>query len=145
VTWGTDQEVAWECFIQTDANITNAIIWAGLKLTGAEAKATDADQVYFRYEDDDNSGKWLCCVSIDNVDTEQDTGITVAINTAYHLRIEIASDRTAKFYLNGTLEHTTAALTDATDLKPFIGVAADGADEAKSLTIRGQAISRNYA
>jgi len=145
VTWGTDQEVIWSCHIKTDASIGNCIIWAGLKLTNTEVTGTDADQAFFRYENGVNSGKWQAVSSIGGADDAHDSGVTVAINTAYHLVIAIASDRTAKFYINGALVETSAALTDATDLIPYIGVAADGAAEAKKLHVRGQKISRAFA
>ena len=145
VTWGTDQSVRWECRIRTGANITNCIIWAGLKLTNTEVTITDDDQAFFRYEDDINSGEWEAVSSIGGTDDSHDTGVVVAINTEYHLVIDIQSNRTAKFYINGTLVETSAVLTDAIDLIPYIGVAADGASAAKSLTVRGQAIIRDFA
>jgi hypothetical protein len=145
VTWGLDQEVVWEAHIKSGANITNAIIWAGLKLTNTEVKATDNDQVYFRYEDDVTSGKWEVVWSIAGVDVSTDSGLTVVLSTDYHLKIVVDSSRIARCYINGALVCTTTALADATDLKPYIGVAADGAAAAKALHVRGQAISRNFA
>jgi hypothetical protein len=145
VTWGTDQETAWECHIKTGSNITNTIIWAGLKLTNTEVTATDNDQAFFRYEDDVNSGRWQAIESIGGTDTATNSGVTVAVDTEYHLKIVITSSRTARFYINGVLVRTSSALTDATDLIPYIGVAADGAAAAKHLIIYGQAIGRKYA
>ena len=143
VTWGTDRETEWECLIQSGGNITNAIIWAGLKLTNTAVVATDADQVFFRFEDDVNSGKWQAVSSIGGVDSADDAGIAaVVIDTTYHLRIAIDSVRVARMYINDVLVKTTAALTDAIDLKPYIGVEADGAAAVKTLRIFGQAISR---
>lgn len=143
VTWGTDRELVWECFIGSTANVTNAIIWAGLKLTNTEVVATDNDQVFFRYEDDVNSGEWQAIESIGGTDTATDTNVAAAINTRYHLQIIVDNGRIARFYLNGSLVRTSSALTDATDLIPYIGVAADGAAAAKSLRIYGQTIERN--
>jgi hypothetical protein len=145
VTWGTDQNVRWECRFRTGASITNCIIWAGLKLTNTEVTATDADQAFFRFEDDNNNGEWEAVSSIGGSDDEHDTGVVVAINTEYHLVIDIQNDRTAKFYINDVLVETSAALTDATDLIPYIGVAADGAAAAKSLHVRAQSIRRSFA
>lgn len=144
-TWGTDRSVVWECTIKTGASIDNCIVWAGLKLTNTEVTATDADQVFFRYENGVNSGKWQAISSIGGADDAADSGVTVAAGTFYHLKIVIAADRTARMYINGALVETTAALTDATDLIPYIGIAADGAAEAKALTVYGQAISRAAA
>jgi len=144
-TWGTDQNVRWECRIKTGANITNCIIWAGLKLTNTEVTITDANQAFFRYEDDNNNGEWEAISSVGGADDEHDTGVVVAVDTDYHLVIDIQSDRTAKFYINGTLVETSAALADAIDLIPYIGVAADGAAAAKSLIVRSQSIIRDFA
>lgn len=144
VTWDTDQEVRWECNIKTGADITNSIIWAGLKKTDTEVMITDTDQCFFRYEDGVNSGKWEAISSISGTDDAHDSAVTVAINTVYHLVIAIQADKTAKMYINGALVETSAVL-DTVGLIPYIGVAADGAAEAKTLHVRGQGISRNFA
>ena len=144
-TWGTDRAVQWECRIKTGSNITNCIIWAGLKKTMTEVTITDTDQAFFRYEDDVNDGEWQAISSIGGSDDAHDTGVVVAVDTDYHLVIKIQNDRSAKFYINDVLVETSAALTDATDLIPYIGVAADGAAEAKTLIVRGQAIIRDFA
>lgn len=145
VTWGTDRQVVWQTRIKTGANITNAVIWAGLKETNTSVTATDDDQVFFRYEDDVNSGNWQAVSSIGGTDDAADAGVAVAVSTDYELIIAIGSDRTARMFINGALVETTGALTDATDLIPYIGVEADGAAAAKALTIRGQYISRDAA
>ena len=142
VTWGTDKETEWECDITTSSDITNCIMWAGLKLTNTEVTATDDNQVFFRYENGVNSGKWQAIDSIGGTDTATDSGVTVVASTRTHLKITIDSSRIARFYLNGALVSTSGALTDATDLIPYIGVAADGAAEAKDLGVHGQSISR---
>ena len=146
-TWGTDRQVEWECYLQSGATITSAITWAGLKLTNTEVLATDADQVFFRYEDDVSSGALIAVYSIGGVDTSVNTGITWAVSTKYRLRITIDSSRIARFYVGiaggaMTLVATSTALTDAIDLIPYIGVAADGAAAAKAITVFHQSISR---
>lgn len=142
VTWGTDKQVHWEAHILTGAAITNMIIWAGLKLTSTEVKVTDNDQAFFRYENAVNGGKWEAVSSINGTDDAADSGVTVAVNTEYHLKVTIDSSRVARFYINGALVETSGALKDATDLVPFIGVANDGGTGAKDLYVFGQAISR---
>jgi len=142
VTWGTDKETAWECDITTGSAITNSIIWAGLKLTNTSTTATDNTQAFFRYQNGVNDGEWQAVSSIGGSDDEHDTNVAVATGTRYHLKIVIASDRTAKFYINGALVETSAALDDTTDLIPYIGIQTEGADEAKHLYVHGQAISR---
>lgn len=142
VTWGTDKKTEWQAHIKTGSAITSAIIWAGLKLTNTEVTATDADQAFFRYESDVNSGEWQAISSIGGTDDAHDTGVAVAADTEYHLKITIDSSRIARFYINGTLVETSGALTDATDFIPYIGVAADGAAAAKHMYIFSQRISR---
>jgi hypothetical protein len=144
VTWGTDQETVWECALRTTATITSMTIWAGLKLTNTSVTATDNDQAFFRYAAATNSGKWQAIHSIGGTDTATDTDITVAASTTYRLRVAIDSSRIARFYINGTLVSTSTALTDATDLKPYIGVQAN-TGAARAVNIIGQAISRKVA
>lgn len=142
VTWGTDKEVEWSAYIGAGSNITNTVIWSGLKLTNTPTVATNADQAFFRYEDDVNSGRWQVVYSIGGVDTTVDTGLACAVSTRYHLEIKIDSGRIARFYINGALVATSTALTDAIDLIPYNGVMADGAAAAKHFYYYGQSISR---
>lgn len=143
-TWGTDQETQWEAHMRTGAAITAQVLWHGLKLTNTGVVATDNDQAYFRYAPATNSGKWQFIYSIGGTDTEVDTGVTVAADTEYHLRIEIDSSRIARAYINGALVATSTALTDATDLIPYNGIL-ESAAAAKHFYMRGQAISRKFA
>ena len=92
-----------------------------------------------------NSGNWQALYSIADADTAVDTGIAAAANQEILFRILIDSSRIARLYLNGLLVATTTALTDATDLKPYLGVQASGAAAVKTLIVFGQAISRKYA
>lgn len=142
VTWGTDKETVWECDISTGSAITTAIVWAGLKLTNTPTAATDNDQVFLRYEAGVSSGAWVLWYSIGGTDVSVVTPFTVAVSTRYHIRIAIASNRTAKVYINGTLVGTTTALTDATDLIPYIGVQT-ATTAARVVAVHSQAISRN--
>lgn len=143
MTGDSSKEVHWETLIRTHATlVTNTIIWAGLKLTSAEAVATDDDKVYFRYEDDVNSGKWEFVYSIGGTDVQDDTGIAVAAAENYHLRIVIDDQLIARGYINGVLVGTSTALTASKDLKPYIGVADDGSTRAAYINIYGQTISR---
>lgn len=143
VTWGTDQQTRWEAIIKTGSAITAQVLWAGLKLTNTPTIITDADQVYFRYEDGVADGKWVCVTSIGDTDTSTNS-VDVAINTVYHFVVDIDSSRIAKVYLNGSLIKTTTALTDAVDLIPFIGIQTAAA-VAKHVIVRSQSISRVFA
>jgi hypothetical protein len=139
-TWGTDQQVEWECFIKTTADIAAVIIWAGLKLTNTSVIATDDNQAMFRFSDAD-AATWRAITSRAGTDTNTSTGVTVAASTKYHLAIKIDAQRIPRFYINGLLVVTGAALTDAIDLIPYIGVQTAAAD-AVGIDIYGQAISR---
>lgn len=140
-TWGTDQETVWECHIGIVAS-SSVTIWAGLKLTNTSVTTTDNDQVFFRYQNGVNSGKWQAIQSIANVDTSTDSGITIGIQS-YHLKIIIDSSRVAKMYIDGVLVATSTALTNAVDLIPYIGVET-GTTAAKSIRVYGQSIARNF-
>jgi hypothetical protein len=147
VTWGTDQQVRWECCLQTPAAVTTIVIWAGLKLTNTPVVATDDDQTFFIF-DTSASGSttmWHAIQSIGGTDIETVcTGIgAVAAATNYHLAITFDSSRIARFYINGDLQYTgVTALTNTTDLIPYIGIKdlADGT--ARTMYVFKQAISR---
>lgn len=141
VTWGTDQQTQWGCWIRTAASITNCTFWAGLKLTNTPVVATDNDQVFFRYQNGTNTN-WQCISSVGNSDTTTDSGVALAVNTNYRLWITIDSSRVARFFIDGALVHTTGALTDATDFKPYIGVLSATDATAKTLYLRDTFISR---
>lgn len=143
VTWGTDKETIWEADIATGSSIANAVtIWAGLKLTNTATTATDNDQAFFRYTAATASGQWQCIYSIGGTDTATASGVTVAASTRYHLKIVIDDARVPYFFINGVLVVTGTALTDTTDLIPYIGIL-EGSGAAKHMYIYGQAISRN--
>lgn len=143
IDWSTDDEVAFAAKLVTGSSIADVTIWCGLKLTNTSVVATDDDQVFFRYQDSQNSGKWECIYSVGGTDYEMDSGVEVEASTAYDLVIAIDADRIARFFINGDLVHTAAnALTSAVDLIPYTGVLA-GAAAAKDITIRpGYTISK---
>jgi len=140
VTWGTDRRVRWECMIQTTAGIAATTIWCGLKLTDTSVTATDLDQAFFRYQNGVATGNWQAVSSNNGVAEEFDTGVAVQVTTTYHLALAINNNRTVEFSVNGALVHTTAALRDAIDLIPYIGVEGN----AQTLLVFGQTISRNF-
>ena len=145
--FNTDLEPVFMCNILTGpdaADVTSCIIHAGLKLTDTPTTATDADQVFFRFEDDIISGDWQAINSIGGTDVTTDTNITVAAANLYRLVIHVGSDRVARFYINDLLVDTSLALTASTDLLWVIGVEADGAAEAKELDIRNFMVSQLY-
>uniref|UniRef100_A0A6C0M036 Uncharacterized protein n=1 Tax=viral metagenome TaxID=1070528 RepID=A0A6C0M036_9ZZZZ len=141
VLWGTENQVVWECGLATGASITACSIWAGLKLTNTPVIATDNDQVFFRY-DSAVGAVWTAVSSIGGTDTSTATGKSCAINTFYNLRIAIDAARKARFYVDGDLVATTAALTNDVNLIPYVGVM-DTAGVAKAINLSYERISRH--
>lgn len=137
ITWGSDQEVWFETSIKTAAALAD-VTWAGLKLTNTPTVATDANQAFFRWE---GTGTIKCVVSVGGTDVEHDSGVTPAVSSVYRLKILVDSNRIPYFYINGVLVATGAALTDATDFIPYIGVQGN----AKAISVRYLAMSRNAA
>lgn len=143
-TWGTDKSTRWEAVIRTGTtaqSVTGAFLWTGLKLTNTQVVATDADQAYFYYSAAAGT-TWRTVYSIGGTDTDASTGLAIAQNTDYHLVVEIDSSRIARFYINGVLYTTSTALTDATDLIPYIGVMTESGAAARRIMIQKEAISR---
>jgi len=153
--WGTENQVHFETSIQIPA-LDNQKVWTGLKLTNDQLVATDANQMFFKYQTDATNSeafsdyaKWHFVYSIANTDYISQLPITVAINTPYHFKIEVDSDRKAAIFVNGVQYNVTTtagstggtavttgttktkALTDNIDLIPYVGIeAGDGAAEA---------------
>ena len=169
--WGTENEVHWETSILLPA-IDNQKVWAGLKLTNDQLVATDDDQIFFKFQTDATNSEafsdftyWHVVHSIGGTDYISVLPITVAANTPYHLKIAIDSDRKATCFINGVQYNVTstsgstggtavtavqpgvaaaktAALTNDTDLIPYIGIEA-GAAAAEAINVHYQSISRN--
>lgn len=119
-TWGTDRSTRYECTLRTGTtaqSVTSTVIWVGLKLTNVDTIATDNDQVFFRSD----GTNWSTVYSIGGTDTEA-VALAIAQNTTYRFVINIDSSRVATMYINGVLYATSTALTNATDLIPYIGV-----------------------
>jgi len=153
--WGTENQVHFETSIQIPA-LDNQKVWTGLKLTNDQLVATDANQMFFKYQTDATNSeafsdyaKWHFVYSIANTDYISQLPITVAINTPYHFKIEVDSDRKAAIFVNGVQYNVTTtagstggtavttgttktkALTDNINLIPYVGIeAGDGAAEA---------------
>ena len=169
--WGTENSVEWECSISLPA-IDNQKVWAGLKLTNDQLVATDANQIFFKYQTDATNSEafsdysyWHLVHSIGGTDYISQIPVTVAADTPYHLKIAIDSDRKATCFINGVQYNVTstsgstggtavtavqpgvaaaktAALTNDTDFIPYIGIEA-GAAAAEAINVHYTAISRN--
>ena len=169
--WGTENSVHFETSLQIPA-LDNQKVWAGLKLTNDQLVATDDDQMFFKYQTDATNSeafsdfaKWHFVHSIGGTDYISVLPITVAINTPYHFKIEVDSDRKAAIFVNGIQYNVTttagstggtavtsvqpgkaatktAALTDDVDLIPYVGIEA-GAGAAEAVNVHYVACSRN--
>ena len=171
VQWGTENEVHWETSIMLPA-LDNQKVWCGLKLTNDQLVATDANQIFFKFQTDATNSEafttfanWHVVHSIADTDYISRLPIAVAANTPYHLKIEIDSDRKATVFVNGVQYNLTgtsgstggtavtavqpgvaatksAALTDDIDLIPYIGIEA-GDGAAEAVNVHYVACSRN--
>ena len=169
--WGTENSVSFETSIMLPA-LDNQKVWAGLKLTNDQLVATDANQIFFKYQTDATNSEafsdysyWHLVHSIGGTDYISQIPVTVAANTPYHLKIEIDSDRKATCFINGvqynvtgtsgstggtavtavqpsTAATKTAALTDDIDLIPYVGIEA-GDGAAEAVNVHYVACSRN--
>ena len=169
--WGTENSVHFETSIMLPA-IDNQKVWAGLKLTNDQLVATDANQIFFKFQTDATNSEafsdysyWHLVHSIGGTDYISQIPVTVAANTPYHLKIEIDSDRKATCFINGVQYNITstsgstggtavtavqpstaatksAALTDDIDLIPYVGIEA-GAGAAEAVNVHYVACSRN--
>ena len=119
VKWGTENQVSWEGLVRTSSAIDNQKIWAGLKLTNDQLPQTDADQAFFYFSTDLTNGQnfddftpLYFIHSNTGTDYLTNTGISVAADTNYHLKISIDSDRKPSVFVNGRqYSVTTSAIT----------------------------------
>ena len=169
--WGTENSVHFETSLQIPA-LDNQKVWAGLKLTNDQLVATDDDQMFFKYQTDatnseafDDFAKWHFVHSIGGTDHISVLPITVAVDTPYHFKIEVGSDRKATIFVNGIQYNVTttsgstggtavtavqagkqavktAALTDDVDLIPYVGIE-EGAAAAEAVNVHYICCSRN--
>ena len=164
--WGTENSVHFETSLQIPA-LDNQKVWTGLKLTNDQLVATDANQMFFKYQTDATNSeaftdytKWHFVYSIAGTDYISQLPITVAVNTPYHFKIEVDSDRKAAIFVNGVQYNVTTtagstggtavtagttktkALTDNIDLIPYVGIEA-GAAAAEAVNVHYVACSRN--
>ena len=169
--WGTENSVSFETSIMLPA-LDNQKVWAGLKLTNDQLVATDANQIFFKFQTDATNSEafttfanWHVVHSIADTDYISRLPIAVAANTPYHLKIEIDSDRKATVFVNGVQYNLTgtsgstggtavtavqpgvaatksAALTDDIDLIPYVGIEA-GDGAAEAVNVHYVACSRN--
>lgn len=139
---GADKRPWMDFKMKTGGAIASQILGGGLKLTATAVVATDADQCWLRYEDDVNGGRWQFVVSVNGTDYTYDTGIAVAANTTYRIRIIVNEDGVPSVYINGAHAYTAGvALLSTASLKPFWVAEADGAAVAVTAYLRHIALA----
>lgn len=165
VKWGTKNQIEWECAISLPA-LDNQKVWAGLKLTMDQLIATDADQLFFKYQTVSTNSETFADYnklhfihSIGGTDYISQLPITIKKDEVYKLRITIDSSRFLRIFVNGKQYNITTtpgstggtavttgttpstALTDGVNLIPYIGIET-GAASSESLNVYYQKISR---
>lgn len=146
VVWSQLKNVRFEATIETEAAIvTDGVIYAGLKLTGTDTLATDANQAIFRYNVA-SSAFWQTS-DTNNAGTAntQTTTVTVANSTVYHLAIQVDGNRIPRYYINSVLVATGAALkSTVVSFLPIIGCRQTASGSDIALTVHGVRCSRDY-
>ncbi len=149
--WKTTLHPTFDCVIKTGATASMATqkIWAGFKKTNTPVTVTDTDQTFFRFSSDTEATSaqaatgttgvhtpavWECIDSASNVDTIQSSGVTVAIDTYYWLRIQVLN-LVPHYFINGSLVKKGNALTTDVSLIPYIGIG-NLTTSARSMIIR---------
>lgn len=145
LTWGTDNETEWECWLKMGAAVTTRIVWAGLKLLKTDVIATDDDSAFFRYEDGVNSEKWQSNISVNDSDSTVDTGITAVANQFMHFKVVMDPAEVCHMFVNEREVQAVSFAGNTVDLIPFIAVEEDGASSAATLIVYGCDISRRIA
>ena len=129
------------------SDITACIAWAGLKLTPTDPTgATDADQIFVRYEAGVSSGKWVLWVSRDGADSTIVSTVTVAADTDYTVSIELDADRKPHVTINAESvfgDTMAIPLVAAKALVPCVGIQASEI-AAKTIKLKHVAIARDW-
>ena len=121
----TDDEPELDVLIKTSSvanHITKMFYQIGFVLTHTYDVTVDQNCAKFWFNPTTSTTNLYAVTAIGAAPTLTDTGVDLAVSTIYRLQIRIGSDRTAKFYVNGALVHTSLALTTAISLRPHIGI-----------------------
>jgi hypothetical protein len=138
---GNKQRRDWKCLhaahIKTYSDISSTRFWVGL--FSGDPSASDDPAVHlagFRYSTGAGDSNWMACVKDGSTLQAASTGITVAIDTRYFLRVETDSSE-VRFYVDNALvyTHTANLPTGSTNMGLYVGVT----------TLTGSARSFRYA
>jgi hypothetical protein len=96
--------------------------------------------IFFRYTDAVNGGRWQCVSRAASVESTADSGIAVAANTYYNLKIIVnAGASSITYYINGASVGTIATNIPAAGSSPTINFGI-----AKSLGTTARAFQADY-
>ncbi len=141
VSWGTDNETRWECFLETPADIlTGYHLIAGLK-TDLDMGLDDDDIIVFTYLASLEGVAWQVLSQIDGL---VDSGVRIAPLTRYHFRIEFDMNGLASCYINDVLVAEVDHGATAVDLVPILGLQSTTATTDEVVWYE-QKISRRYS
>lgn len=96
------------------SDIANLRIWVGLQ-SGGSALATDTpgasavSSLMFLYSTPRGDTTWFAQSSDADSDASTNTGVSVAADTRYVMRIRVVSTSSVEYYINGTLVATLSA------------------------------------
>ena len=88
---------------------------------GANASSVGSNSAMIRYTNGVNGGRWQCANRASNVETTADSGITVAINTWYILKI-LMTTTAVEYYIDGVLVQTIATNIPTTGVGQITGI-----------------------
>lgn len=140
--WEPEHASRCEFVLELDA-LTTVLIHAGFGLTAALDLTTDADQAKFQFSSEgaESTANWTAAESVGGVDVETDTGRIAEVTKTIRLAVECNTLRSARFYVNGILKHTSAALTAGVNFIPFLGIQSLSA-AADTILLRSVRVNR---
>lgn len=142
-TWGTNQETEFETLITLGPSLVDAVVFAGLKLTNADAVGSDNDEAYLFTDDDGTgTGAWQAIFSAGANDTIRDLLIVPDISTMWHIAVRFDKDEVCRMYLNDALVASQSFKGNTVDLIPFVGVVEDTSGTIPRCFMHSMAISR---
>lgn len=96
-----------------------------------------SEGVYWRYGDNDNTGKWQAVCTTGGVETTIDSGVTVAAATWYNLAVDINSDGSiATFWLNNSIVGTiTTNIPLSTAIQSAVSIRKTAGTTARTVQI----------
>ena len=131
---------SWEAqaIFQTDANgVTHARYLVGFSDNQAAYHPANGNEIAVRYDPagggcpaNESTTNWVYEVAVSGAKTCVNSGLAVAPNTWYHVRIYSTTQGTVQFQINGANSGSVAAAPTATLAPQFINMSTGGSQEA---------------